>query len=125
MAARTHSCANTAKWRSLTRANPDGYSAIFGRAMSGFSAIQSAWALSFESLDIPEDPLFCVSQSRKVFLKLGSAGKLLPDSYPPIGDTSTVLYLAARDACGKIGNQRFFMSHSGRLRKPEMSRPCH
>jgi hypothetical protein len=27
------------------RANPDGYGAVFGRAMSGFSAIQSAWAL--------------------------------------------------------------------------------
>jgi O-methyltransferase domain len=27
------------------RANPDGYGAIFGRAMSGFSAVQSAWAL--------------------------------------------------------------------------------
>jgi O-methyltransferase domain/Dimerisation domain len=27
------------------RANPDGYGAVFSRAMSGFSAIQSAWAL--------------------------------------------------------------------------------
>jgi hypothetical protein len=27
------------------QANPDGYGAVFGRAMSGFSAIQSAWAL--------------------------------------------------------------------------------
>ena len=27
------------------RANPDGYGAVFARAMSGFSAIQSAWAL--------------------------------------------------------------------------------
>lgn len=27
------------------RANPDEYGAVFGRAMSGFSAIQSAWAL--------------------------------------------------------------------------------
>jgi len=27
------------------RANPDGYGAVFGRAMSGFSAIQSAWVL--------------------------------------------------------------------------------
>jgi hypothetical protein len=27
------------------RGNPDGYGAIFGRAMSGFSAIQSAWVL--------------------------------------------------------------------------------
>ena len=27
------------------RANPDGYGAVFGRAMSGFSAIQSGWAL--------------------------------------------------------------------------------
>ena len=27
------------------RANPDGYGAVFGRAMSGFSVIQSAWAL--------------------------------------------------------------------------------
>ena len=27
------------------RANPYGYGAVFGRAMSGFSAIQSAWAL--------------------------------------------------------------------------------
>lgn len=27
------------------RANPDGYGAIFGKAMSGFSAIQSGWAL--------------------------------------------------------------------------------
>ena len=27
------------------RANPDGYGAVFGRAMSSFSAIQSAWAL--------------------------------------------------------------------------------
>lgn len=27
------------------RANPEGYGAVFGRAMSGFSAIQSAWAL--------------------------------------------------------------------------------
>jgi len=26
-------------------ANPDSYGAVFGRAMSGFSAIQSAWAL--------------------------------------------------------------------------------
>ena len=26
-------------------ANPDGYGAVFGRAMSGFSAIQSGWAL--------------------------------------------------------------------------------
>jgi hypothetical protein len=27
------------------RANPDGYGTVFGRAMSGFSAIQSGWAL--------------------------------------------------------------------------------
>jgi O-methyltransferase domain len=27
------------------RSNPDGYGAVFGKAMSGFSAIQSAWAL--------------------------------------------------------------------------------
>ena len=27
------------------RANPDGYGAVFGRAMSGFSAIQSEWVL--------------------------------------------------------------------------------
>ena len=27
------------------RANPDGYGAVFGKAMSGFSAIQSRWAL--------------------------------------------------------------------------------
>ena len=27
------------------RVNPDGYGSVFGRAMSGFSAIQSAWAL--------------------------------------------------------------------------------
>jgi O-methyltransferase domain/Dimerisation domain len=27
------------------RANPDGYGALFGRTMSGFSAIQSTWAL--------------------------------------------------------------------------------
>jgi hypothetical protein len=27
------------------RANPDGYGAVFGKAMSGFSAIQSGWAL--------------------------------------------------------------------------------
>ena len=27
------------------RANPDGYGAVFGRAMSGFSAIQSTWVL--------------------------------------------------------------------------------
>jgi ubiquinone/menaquinone biosynthesis C-methylase UbiE len=27
------------------RANPDGYGAVFSRAMSGFSAIQSTWAL--------------------------------------------------------------------------------
>jgi|GEM_PF-149585 len=28
------------------RAHPDGYGAVFGRAMSGFSAIQSSWALA-------------------------------------------------------------------------------
>jgi predicted transcriptional regulator len=27
------------------RANPDGYGAVFGKAMSGFSAVQSGWAL--------------------------------------------------------------------------------
>ena len=27
------------------RSNPDGYGAVFGKAMSGFSAIQSAWTL--------------------------------------------------------------------------------
>ena len=27
------------------RSNPDGYGAVFGKAMSGFSAIQSPWTL--------------------------------------------------------------------------------
>jgi hypothetical protein len=44
--ARTHSCAKYGEMAfAHARANPDGYGAVFGRAMSGFSATQSAWAL--------------------------------------------------------------------------------
>jgi Dimerisation domain len=51
------------------RANPDGYGAVFGRAMSGFSAIQSAWAL---------EALRAITTSRR-----------LPPGATSLGDTAT------------------------------------
>jgi O-methyltransferase domain/Dimerisation domain len=42
------------------RANPDGYGAIFGRAMSGFSVIQSAWALdALRNYDLSSAATWC------------------------------------------------------------------
>ena len=45
-------------------ANPDGYGAVFGRAMSGFSAIQSAWALASGVEPSPKSDFeFCSDQT--------------------------------------------------------------
>jgi hypothetical protein len=42
------------------RANPGGYGAIFGRAMSGFSVIQSAWALdALRNYDLSSAATWC------------------------------------------------------------------
>lgn len=42
------------------RAHPNSYGAIFGRAMSGFSAIQSAWALeALRDYDFPSVATWC------------------------------------------------------------------
>jgi O-methyltransferase domain len=42
------------------RSNPDGYGAVFGKAMSGFSAIQSAWALeALRAYDFAPSATWC------------------------------------------------------------------
>jgi O-methyltransferase domain/Dimerisation domain len=43
-----------------TRSHPDGYGAVFGKAMSGFSAIQSSWALeALRAYDFAPIAIWC------------------------------------------------------------------